>query len=148
MTRMRRIMFIPHRFEVAALAAVVALAPSAVWGQSAGDKAAAQVLFERGKQLASEGDHASACPKFEESQRLDPGVGPMFNLADCYERTGRTASAWSLFLEVAAMMRAEPDRERIPRQRAANLEPKLSRLSIRVPTDAQVEGVQIRCNFA
>src|SRR5262245_13566973 len=40
---------------------------------SAGDKATAQALFDQGKQLAAAGKVSDACPKFEESQRLDPG---------------------------------------------------------------------------
>ena len=36
------------------------------------EKAAAQVLFEQGRALVERGAFADACPKFAESQRLDP----------------------------------------------------------------------------
>src|SRR6476620_2846381 len=91
-------------------AAVVLLALSATQiarvqahAQEGGDaRAAAQALFDSARTLMAQGNFNDACPKLEESQRLDPGVGTQFNLAVCYEAIGRNASAWSLFLEVAA----------------------------------------------
>jgi hypothetical protein len=73
-----------------------------------------------------------ACPKFEASLKLDPGLGAILNLADCYEKNGQTASAWAEFREASAAARASgsKDREDLARQRAAALEPKLSRLTI------------------
>src|SRR3954466_14533076 len=99
--------------------------------QNASDKAAAESLFDEGKKLASEHKYAEACPKFSESLRLDSGVGTMLYLADCYEKVGQTASAWGQFREAAAIAKRQNDaREKIARERAARLEPKLSRLSI------------------
>ena len=82
--------------------------------------------------------YADACPKFEESLRLDQGMGTQFNLAHCWEKLGRTASAWALFLDVAAAARAgnQPDREAAAKERAAALEPKLTRLRITFPEPA------------
>jgi hypothetical protein len=108
-------------------------------------RAAAQALFDEARRLMAEGKSEEACPKLEESQRLDPGVGTQFNLAVCYEAIGRTASAWSIFLEVAAAARsaAERAREQAARARAATLEPKLSRLRIVVPQPARTPGLRI-----
>lgn len=80
------------------------------------------------------GRFEDACPKFEESLRLDHGMGTQFNLAHCWDKLGRTASAWALFLDVAAAARAgnQADRERAARDRASTIEPKLSRLKITV----------------
>lgn len=85
-----------------------------------------------------------ACPKLEESLRLDHGMGTQFNLAHCWEKLGRTASAWALFLDVAAAARAanQPQRETAARERAKVLEAKLTRLRIDVSDaarDTQVE---------
>ncbi len=112
----------------------------------ASDSATAQALFEEGRKLLEAGNSAAACPKFEESQRLDPGVGTQFNLADCYEKDGRTASAWSLFLEVAAATKkaGQTDREAVARKRAEALRPKLSRLVIQVPPKSNVEGLEVQ----
>jgi hypothetical protein len=98
------------------------------------EQAAAQVLFDEGKALAQAGNYAVACPKFEESQRLDPRIATEFKLADCFEHAGRTASAWVHFLSVATATAALHDaaREEVARARAKALEPRLSRLSIQV----------------
>ena len=60
---------------------------------SAADRSAAQALFEQARDLMKQDKAAEACPKLEESQRLDPGVGTQFNLAECYVKMHRTASA-------------------------------------------------------
>jgi hypothetical protein len=98
------------------------------------DEAAARVLFSEGRELVDSGHYAEGCAKFEESLKLDPGVGTSFNLADCQERLGRTASAWARFLDVAAATKLEgqQERERVARARASALEPRLSRLNINV----------------
>src|SRR5262245_57364431 len=82
------------------------LAPSAARAQSASDPATARVLFAEGRKLLAAKNYAEACPKFEESLRLDSGIGAMYNLADCWEKSGRTASAWAMFLDTAAAARA------------------------------------------
>ena len=101
--------------------------------------AAAEVLFSDARALADKGDFAAACPKLEESQRLDPGMGTLYHLGDCYERIGRTASAWAVFRDVASQAQAagQAARETDARQRAAALEKVLSRVTIEVPSASQ-----------
>jgi serine/threonine-protein kinase len=116
----------------ASLASLTSLTPRVAF---ADDKAAAaEVLFEEAKRLASEGDHARACPKLEESQRLDPGLGTLYRLADCYEHVGRTASAWAAFREVAAAAKNAGQLARADdaKKRADVLETTLARCEIRV----------------
>jgi hypothetical protein len=115
--------------------------------QSATDKAAAEVLFEEGRRLMNEKRFGEACPKLADSQRLDPGVGTLLNLALCYKKNGQTASAWSTYREAAAQARAsgQPDREQLARDEAAALERTLSRLVIEVPPAvAAIPGLEIR----
>jgi hypothetical protein len=114
--------------------------------QSAPDKAAAQALFEQARGLLREGRAKEACPKLEESQQLDPGVGTLLHLGECYERLGRTASAWVTFLEAAstAQTSRQPDREKLAKQRAAALEVRLVWLRVEVPPEVQVPGLQVR----
>ena len=110
--------------------------------RSAEDEAASRALFSEGRRLAAAGDYVHACPKFEDSYRLAPGIGTSFNLADCLEHLGRTASAWARFLDVVAATKAagQTDREEIARARASALEPRLARLTIvvRQPVDGLV----------
>jgi hypothetical protein len=113
---------------------------------AAGDLPAATMLFNEGRRLAASGQYVDACPKFEESQRLDPGIGTQFNLADCFEHTGRPASAWALFLDVASAAGGSEQRARelVARKRAAALEPRLSKLTIEAPSG--VAGLEVRRN--
>jgi hypothetical protein len=102
---------------------------------SPADRAAAQALFDEGRELMEQGRASDACPRFEESERLEPGLGTRFHLATCYEALGRLASAHALFLEVAAeaAQRKQAERERVARERARAVEPRLARLTIEVP---------------
>jgi hypothetical protein len=67
----------------------------------------------------------------------DPGLATQFHRAERLQQAGRTASAWSLFREVESQARDlhQTARERMARDRAAALEPFLSKLVI-VPRDA------------
>lgn len=98
------------------------------------DLASAQNLFDEAMQLMNRQRYSDACPKFEASQQILPGVGTQFNLADCYERTGKYASAWANFRAVATSLskRGDTEREQVARSRADQLFPKLSYLTVRV----------------
>jgi hypothetical protein len=108
--------------------------------QSSADVVAAQALFERGRELMARRRIGEACLLFEESQRLDAGVGTQFNLAVCYEAAGRFASAYTSFLEVAAAARARDQLQRaeVAAERARRVESKLSRLIIEVEPKQRV----------
>jgi hypothetical protein len=110
----------------------VALATPA-FGQTPSNKAAAEALFIDGRNLMAQGKHAEACRKFEASQNLEPGIGTMLNLAQCYEATGRTASAWAQYREAIPLARAAGSRERedFATERSKALESRLSTLTIR-----------------
>ena len=99
---------------------------------SPADKAAAETLFVDGRKLMTAGKYQEACKAFAESQRLDSGVGTLLNLGVCYEKLGRTASAWSTYREAAAAARASNQgaREKNARSAADALEPKLPKLTI------------------
>jgi serine/threonine-protein kinase len=108
--------------------------------QSAADAAAAEALFDEALKLMEAGKQAEACPKLAESQRLDPGVGTMLYLGDCYQQIGKTASAWATFREAAYAARAggQLDREKTALELADKLKPVLSTLTIVVePKDLQ-----------
>lgn len=112
------------------------------------EKATAEAVFEEGMRLIKKGNFAEACPKFEMSQRVEPAVGTMLYLAECYENTNRTASGWAMFREAASLAETsgQVERMRTAQARAARLEPRLAWLTIDVPKDALVPGLQIRKN--
>lgn len=101
---------------------------------SAADRTAAEALFQQAQALMEQGKADEACPKFEESQRLDPGVGTLLYLADCYENIGRTASAWGTFVEAsyAANAAGQLDRQQLAEENAARLQPTLATLLLLV----------------
>lgn len=110
------------------------------------DPAAAQALFDQARSLMKSKRFDEACPKLAESQRLDPGIGTQFRLADCYEQQGKVASAWVGFLDVASLAAAsnQGEREKAARQRAAKLEPRLPRLTIDVPAATRTMGLALK----
>ena len=71
------------------VAAVLLLQSLALAGPD--ERIAAEALFDEGKSLMIEGKLAVACEKLEQSQRIDPAVGTLLYLAECYEKSGRTA---------------------------------------------------------
>ena len=111
----------------------------------AADPAAAQALFDNGKRLMSQRDYGQACAAFQESQRLDPGMGTLFHLADCEERLGRTATAWADFLEVGAEARVkgETTREAAANDRAAALKSRLARLVVDPGAEQGTPGLTV-----
>ncbi len=105
----------------------------------------AQALFDEAKRLVGAGDYARACPKFAESQRLDPSGGTLLHLAACHEQEGNTATAWAEFHEAISIARRDGrvDRENAAKARIAGLEKKLSRLTVTVPS-TRPDGLYVR----
>jgi len=128
--------------------ALVLLA-SSVSAQTGGasNRAAAEALFNEGRKLAASGKYADACPKFEASEQLDPGLGTLLNLAECYEKIGKTASAWAEYREAIPLARASGSKVRqdLATERAAALESRLSMLTIRAMGGSEeASGLEIR----
>jgi hypothetical protein len=99
-----------------------------------GNKAAAEALFSAGRDLMAAGKFNEACTKFEGSQKLDAGLGTLLYLADCYERANRLASAWATFKEAEsiAMGRSDQSRAQVAKERYGKLEPRLSKVVVKV----------------
>jgi len=132
---------------IAAALVFGALTSATPHARAASDAATAEALFTEARGRMAHGDYAAACPELEESQRLDPGMGTLFNLGDCYEHLGRTASAWAAFLDVASQAKSQnqPAREADARARAAALAPKLAHLSLVVPAEvAKTVGLVVK----
>ncbi|HEY2517538.1 MAG TPA: hypothetical protein VGI39_41980 [Polyangiaceae bacterium] len=127
----------------------MALAAGARGGEAASGGAdsgiAAEALFKEGMRLVEAGDYVQGCSKLAESQRLDPAPGTEMNLADCYERQGRLATAWATFLDAqgAAERGHRPAWAAMARERAQKLEARVSTLVVRVPDAERVRGLSV-----
>ncbi len=108
----------------------------------AGD-AAAEALFRAGREASEQGDFATACARFEESRRLEPAPGTVFNLAVCYERLGQVASAWQRFQEVKERLPAADERVALADERIAALASRLPKLTLRL-ADAPAGATALR----
>ncbi|WP_428263539.1 hypothetical protein [Haliangium sp.] len=104
---------------------------------------AAEALFHEARDLMAAGQYTDACPKLEQSLALYPTVGSRLNLALCYERSDRPASAWRHYREVVAQEGQGP-RADVARQHAAALEPSIPRLVVRAaPAAASIAGLVV-----
>jgi hypothetical protein len=103
-----------------------------VAAQSTADKALAEALFQDGRALLSAGKISDACGKFLESERIEPKLGTLLNLAACHEAQGKTASAWAEFAQAVARAQQahQPEREAFAREHRANLARRLSMLNL------------------
>lgn len=128
-----------------ALSIVLSLSAAPLHAQTAEDSAAAQGLFDSAKALMAQGRMQEACPKLEESQRLEPRSGTELNLARCYELTGRLASAWTKYLEAAALSRSEGNeaRENGARDLATALAPRVPKLVVQVAPEARLPDLMV-----
>ena len=127
--------------------AFVLLSSSVTLAQPAG--AQAETLFRQGRDLMAQGKTAEACSAFQESQRLEPAVTTLLNLAGCREKLGQIATAWGLFLDAERQTRsattaADRQLHDVAQKRAAGLEPRMSKLQIDVPDASKIEGLEIK----
>ena len=115
-------------------------------GASGGsDLAMAEALFQEARKLVEQKRFAEACPKFAESQRLDPGIGTLLNLAACHELEGKTATAWSEFTQALGMAERESraDAQQFARGHLAALTPRLPKITIIVPKESESPGLEV-----
>lgn len=109
------------------------------------DDAAAKALFDQGKALFSEGRYGEACGKLEASFKLAALSSTRGLLGACYEKVGRLASAWAAYRDSAAIADRQGHGERATaaREKAAELEPRLARLTIDASAVRNVPGVKV-----
>jgi hypothetical protein len=108
------------------------LSPGRALADSDGDARAADALYEEAIALIKSENYASACPKLEESQRLDPGLGTQFHLAGCYDHVGKLVKALELYRSVLTSARAA-DKQKLARladERLKELTPRVPRLRL------------------
>lgn len=100
-------------------------------------KEKAESLFKQGKKAMGEKRYADACEAFEESYKLDPGIGAELNVAKCYEEWGKIGRAFTAYqlAEKLAKDASDPRVDKI-HELVQTLDTQVPRLTIKVPKDA------------
>jgi hypothetical protein len=129
------------------LTLLIALIPTTGWAQEDSD---AVKLFKEGRAAIQRGDYNLACAKFEQSNALDKRVGTLLNLALCEEKRTRLVRAletWRTASELAKRLGDEREKEAV--ERAAQLDPRIPRLTLALPASApsgttvKIEGLTL-----
>ncbi len=137
----------------AALAfACVAIAPSVAF---AGDESAAETFFQEGLAAMKRNDYPVACEAFAQSNKADPSPGTQINLAVCFEKQRKWASAWTWYRSAVglAQQRGQSEREKLAEDAATRLKPQLHYIvvSVKEPlTDLAVkrDGIEVTIALA
>lgn len=89
-------------------------------------------LASEARTLAVQGRWTEACPKFEQSLRIDPTIDRRLELAECYEQIRKPASAWRLYRDAIDDAEKANDFLRFDyaKRQVRRLESKLPRLTI------------------
>jgi hypothetical protein len=127
------------------VAVSVALLATSSKGQTS-TPVVAEALFQEARELMRHGEFTSACPKLEESQRLDPKGGTLLNLAVCHQGAGKRALAWTEYRQALAQAIREgrADRVELARDRLAKLDAQLSRIVLVVPNSVRLAGLVVQ----
>lgn len=120
----------------------VVLAPARARAET--DPEAAEALFLAGRDAMEKKDYAAACPKFAESDRLDPSSGARINLADCEEKIGRVAAAWRHWQEAIELIPSNDPRLPGVKKRRADVEKLVPRLTLKSSTPLPSGAVVMR----
>lgn len=129
----------------AVVAAVVTLSSaSTVRSQPSTTAVAAEELFREGRTLLEQRRFTEACAKLDASEKLEPAVGTMFSLGECYEAQSRLASAWFAYRGAAALAAGRSDERRALAQKQADaIEPQLAHVTIRFADPTSRAGISL-----
>jgi hypothetical protein len=144
-----RVIRTPSRSRLPALLLVCSLALPhgiALAQPSATEKAEADALFNDGRKLMGQKRYAEACRKLEASQKLDPAGGTLLNLAVCHEAEGKLATAWVEFNDALVQAKSDKklDRVKLARERIADLEGKLPKITITLDPAVKPGQVEVK----
>ncbi len=117
------------------------------------DETTGLALYDEGVRLDAKKEFEQACSKFADSQKQYPRPVTLLRLADCYEKIGKTASAWSTFRDAKLASESvvnggkgdvKKEKMRIDEatRRIDALEPKLTRLKLVV--EEQPKGLEVK----
>lgn len=112
-------------------------------------EAAADALYDEAVEDYLAKNYAAACKKFADVLELSDTPGTRIQLAACYDKLGKLASAWSelRYAEDLASRLKDAERARKAEERRKALEPRLPKVTVDVPADAAaVPGLSITRN--
>lgn len=129
--------------RIAARAAIVLsllLSPSFAFA----DEAAAETLFQEGLSAMKRGDFIVACEAFSSSNKADPSPGTQINLALCFEKQKKWASAWTWYRSAVglAQQRNQKEREQLADESATRLKSQLHYVIVAI--SEPLDGVVVR----
>ena len=109
--------------------------------------AAAEQLFRDANTLLAKGQTHEACAKFSESQKLDPQLGTLLNLATCHEKEGKVATAWTEYSELVDQAGKQNDKKRLAygKKKVAELDGQLPHLDFVSPRGRRSYGSTASC---
>ncbi len=110
------------------------------------EQARAEILFDEGKRLLEEKRYEEACPKLEESLKIEEAGGTLAALALCHQAQGRSATAWAEFRALLALAHRTNHlaRKALAEEALRDLEPTLIWLQIEVsPASASRPDLEV-----
>jgi hypothetical protein len=121
---------------------VMVIAGSASRASAQSPAAEAEARFVEAEQLEAAGQLDRACDAFAASNQLEPRAGTMIRLGQCRENQKRLVSAWSSYKDALTRVK-DPNKRAIAEAKVKELEPRLSRLTVRVVAASKVVGLTI-----
>ncbi len=99
----------------------ISLAPSVAFA----DESAAEAFFVEGINAMKRSDYPVACDAFAKSNKADPAPGTQINLALCFEKQKKWASAWTWYRSAfgLAQQRGQKEREQLADESATRIQP-------------------------
>lgn len=131
---------IPDRRVALAFVSAALLAVGVASPRVARAEDEASRLFREGRAAMLDGRYDEACPMIAESQRLDPHVGTLLNLAACHEKQGKVGSAWVEYQKALTSARTEgqTDRAKLAEARITAIEPRVPWIKLVATKDTTV----------
>jgi tetratricopeptide (TPR) repeat protein len=134
----------PRRLTAAAVFVAALAATSVASADVAEDRAAARQHLTQAQDLKKQGNLAEALGHFQESQRLDPKLATLLDLADCAEQLGKLVEAqgyWAAGRDQAKKDEKPQSRARAE-QRLAAVEKRVAHFTLQLSADAPA-GTQV-----
>jgi len=127
------------------LVSIAAISTLAVAPHAVAQNADAEKLFGDGDALMKQGKYSEACDAFEASNRIEARAGTLIRLGECREANHQLASAWSAYKDALVRVK-DPKKKDIATKKVADIEPRLSYLTVTVAPDARTDGLAITRN--